>query len=79
MQWIAERIEGVADIDERGEAEIPWQIANHLGGRSEEVPTAYFDAAELDRREIVEAEAAYAAIAAGEKALRAGQVRGIGD
>ena len=79
MQRVAEAIERIADVDERGDAEVARQVADQFGRARHEMPPAHLGAAGVGRRQVVIAEAPDAAVAAGEEALGAGQVGGIGN
>ena len=76
---ILEVVERVADVEERGNAEVARQVARHLDRAGRQVLAAdalLLAVGRVDflRRKLVELEAAHAAVAAGEEALRGRQV-----
>ena len=73
LKRVTEVIERVAAVREHGQAEVAWQLPFQLDCADEEVATADVVAGRVLRRQLVEAEAANAVVAAGEEPLRRGQ------
>src|SRR5688572_26482225 len=74
---VGEVVERVADVVKRGDAEVARQVARHLDRAGRQVLAADAVAVLVARRKLVELEAAHAAVAAGEEALRGGQVENL--
>src|SRR5262245_44552084 len=72
FEWIAESIDRVARVEEHRHAELARQIADQLDTADHEVTAAGLLAILVHGRELVQAEAAHALVAACEEALRAG-------
>src|SRR5690606_41985706 len=75
---IGEIVEGIADVVKGGDTEVARQVADELDRAGGKVPAANALAADL-RRQLVQAEAAHAALAAREEALRGRQLGKIRD
>src|SRR5690606_12122258 len=74
FERIAEMIERIAEVVEGGHTEIAWQPPLDLDSAGDQIATADAVAGTVLGREFIQAEAAHAAVAAGEEALRRRQV-----